>query len=101
MNTGLLFDFLASNIRCEECLHIMMNCELSTSTRSGFSHEIILTCSNCENAHLKLNTSSDSAQELKSSEPSKKKRKTLRAIKKGFIDIAQAAEGDVYTPGGH
>ena len=62
MNIGLLFDFLASNIRCEECLHFMMNCELSTSTRSGFSHEIILTCSNCENAHLKLNTSSDSAQ---------------------------------------
>ena len=42
-----------------------------------------------------------SASKRKSEQPALQRRKTLRAIKKGFIDKAEAAEGDVYTPGGH
>ena len=37
----------------------------------------------------------------KSQEYSKKRRKTLRAIRKGFQDKAEATEGDMYSPGGH
>lgn len=31
----------------------------------------------------------------------KKRRKTLRAIRKGFQDATKDKEGDVYNPGGH
>lgn len=37
----------------------------------------------------------------KSNEIVKKRRKTLRAIRKGFQDKAIEAEGDLYSPGGH
>ncbi|KAK6959930.1 forkhead box protein k1 [Biomphalaria glabrata] len=39
--------------------------------------------------------------DIKSSEAAKKRRKTLRAIKKGFLDTTAASEGDMYTSGGH
>lgn len=38
---------------------------------------------------------------VKSAESTQKRRKTLRAIKKGFQDKTEANEGDMYTPGGH
>ncbi|GFS27558.1 hypothetical protein ElyMa_005281300 [Elysia marginata] len=37
---------------------------------------------------------------IKCSEKAKKRRKTLRATKKGFLEKVHRAEGDVYTPGG-
>ena len=37
----------------------------------------------------------------KSLEYTKKRRKTLRAVKKGFQDKAEATEGDMYPAGGH
>lgn len=37
----------------------------------------------------------------KSMETTRKRRKTLRAIKKGFQDSTKDKEGDVYNPGGH
>ncbi|KAI8797020.1 Short-chain collagen C4 [Biomphalaria glabrata] len=36
-----------------------------------------------------------------STEKARKRRKTLRAIKKGFVDKAKESEGDLYTSGGH
>lgn len=36
---------------------------------------------------------------VKSAERTQKRRKALRAIKKGFQDKAEAREGDMYTPG--
>ena len=37
----------------------------------------------------------------KSKDNTKQRRKTLRAIKKGFQDKAEATEGDMYSNGGH
>ncbi|KAK3776186.1 hypothetical protein RRG08_063729 [Elysia crispata] len=50
--------------------------------------------------HLRDNARANSSI-VKSSEPARKRRKVLRAIKKGFQDKATEAERDLYNPGGH
>ena len=55
---------------------------------------------NLDNVNNNNGESTESATR-KSLGSTKKRRKTLRAIRKGFQDSTKEKEGDVYNPGGH
>lgn len=59
IDVGLLFNFLSSRVSCDECSNYSLSCELSEKSRSGFSHEITLSCTNYQEWSTKLTTSEE------------------------------------------
>ncbi|KAI8731216.1 Short-chain collagen C4 [Biomphalaria glabrata] len=63
MDTSILFAFLSATVACDVCSQFTLSVELDDERRSGFAHEIILRCSNCNEWETRFKTSSAGAME--------------------------------------
>nr|KAI8736831.1 hypothetical protein BgiMline_025985 [Biomphalaria glabrata] len=57
MDTSILFAFLSATVACDVCSQFTLSVELDDERRSGFAHEIILRCSNCNEWETRFKTS--------------------------------------------